>query len=71
MSKKKLPAIVWQEEKWYVAKTVGIELASQGKSRVEALKNLQEALGLLLEDEEIKMLPVSLPKNVELKQVYA
>lgn len=69
--KKSLPAIIWKEGKWFVAKTVGLELASQGKTRNEALKNLQEALDLLLEEDGSKIVPLSTPKNVELKQVYA
>lgn len=51
MTKKALPAIVWKEGKWFVAKTVGLELASQGMTKKEALENLQEAHDLLTEDE--------------------
>ncbi len=71
MAKKKIPAIVWKEGKWFVAKTLGLELASQGRTKSEALKNLQEALDLLLEDEGVKIPTVSIPKSVELRQVYA
>ncbi len=48
MSRKKVDAVVWKEGKLFVAKTIGLELASQGKTRKEALDNLQEALDLLL-----------------------
>jgi len=51
MIKKMLPVVVWKEGKWFVAKTLGFELASQGKNKDEAVKNLQEALDLLLGDE--------------------
>jgi len=68
MAKKKLPAIVWQEGRWYVAKTLGVELASQGRTKKEALENLQEALDLLLEDEGVKIPLSSIPKNIELIQ---
>lgn len=51
MKKKTLHTIVWKEDKLYVAKFLELELASQGKTRDEALKNLQEALDLYLEDE--------------------
>lgn len=71
MAKKKIPAIVWKEGKWFVAKTLNLELASQGKTKREALSNLQEALDLLLEDEGVGIPSLSIPKNVEIKQVYA
>lgn len=34
-----------------MAKTLGLELASQGRTKEEALKNLQEALDLFLDGE--------------------
>jgi len=39
-------ARVWKEGNLYIAKSAVLEIASQGKSRKEALKNLQEALEL-------------------------
>ena len=51
MKRKTLHTVVWKEDKLYVAKFLELELASQGKTRTEALKNLQEALELYLEDE--------------------
>ena len=71
MLKKKIPAIVWKEGGIFVAKTLSLELASQGKTKNDALKNLQEALDLLLEDEGVKIPSISIPRSVELKQVYA
>ena len=70
MSRKALPAIVWKEGEWFVAKTVGLELASQGRNKKEALDNLQEALDLLLEDEGVKTPPASIPQKPELNRVY-
>ena len=68
---KPIPAIVWQEGKLFVAKTLGLELASQGKTKKEALKNLQEALDLLLEDEEHLSAPEFLPQDPQIKHIYA
>ena len=56
MKKKVLHTVVWKEAKIYVAKFLELELASQGKTRKEALKNLEEALALYLEDEPAKHL---------------
>jgi hypothetical protein len=47
--KKTLPVLVWKEGSLFVAKIVGIELASQGKTKKEAVKNLEEALDLYLQ----------------------
>jgi predicted RNase H-like HicB family nuclease len=40
---------VWREGEWYVAQGLEVDVASQGKSEQEALKNLAEALELFLE----------------------
>ncbi len=52
-----LHTIVWKEEKLFVAKFLELELASQGKTKEEAVKNLKEALDLYLEDENVSSLP--------------
>lgn len=71
MAKKAVPALVWKEGRLYVAKTLNLELASQGKTQKEALKNLQEALDLLLEDEGVKLPSSSIPQNPKIDRVYA
>jgi len=71
MSKKILPVIVWREGKLFVAKSVGVELASQGKTQKEAIDNLQEALDLYLEDEKVSIPSSQIPQNLNIKQVYA
>lgn len=63
MKSKILHTIVWKEEKLFVARFLELELASQGKTQQEALKNLKEALELYLEDEDISRLkPPSIEK---------
>lgn len=60
-----LNALVWREEDLYVAKAVEIEVASQGKTRKEAVSNLKEAIELYFEDEKVpqsKILPFELLK---------
>lgn len=44
--KKKFNADVWQEGEWFVAQCLDVDVASQGKTRIEALENLQEAIKL-------------------------
>ncbi len=45
--------IIQKEENWYVAKCVDNNVASQGKTIEEAIKNLKEAIELYYEDEEL------------------
>ena len=47
-----LNALIWKEGKLFVAKAIEIEVASQGKTKKEAVVNLEEALDLYLEDKK-------------------
>ena len=49
---KNLHYIVWKEGKWFVTRSLEVEVASQGKSEKEAVANLREALALYFEDEK-------------------
>jgi predicted RNase H-like HicB family nuclease len=42
--------IVWKEGAFYVAQCLNVEVSSFGKTKEEALSNLQEALELYFED---------------------
>lgn len=42
--------IVWKEGKYFVAQCLNVDVSSFGKTYEEALRNLQEALELYLED---------------------
>lgn len=42
--------VVWKEGKYFVAQCLNVDVSSFGKTHEEALKNLEEALGLYLED---------------------
>jgi predicted RNase H-like HicB family nuclease len=64
-----LHSIVWKEEKIFVAKFLELELASQGKTKNEAIKNLKEALNLYLEDENIKNLAIPSVNEVTTQSV--
>lgn len=54
--KQDLHTIVWKEGKLFVAKFLELELASQGKTKKEAVSNLKEAFELYLEDEDVDKL---------------
>ena len=49
----KYNVMIQKEEEWYVAKCLDNNVASQGKTIEEALKNLKEALELYVQNEEI------------------
>lgn len=55
--KKQFTASVWQEDDWYVAHCNEFEIASQGKSVNDALKNLQEAIELYFEEPTPTLFP--------------
>lgn len=44
--------VIQKEEKWYVAKCIDNNIASQGKTIEDAIKNLKEAIELYYENEE-------------------
>jgi len=44
--KRDLSAVVWQEDEWFIAQCLEIDVASQGESEKAALENLREALTL-------------------------
>ena len=55
----KYNVIIEKEENWYVAKCIDNNIASQGLTIEEALKNLKEAIELYYQDEE----PI-MPKDI-------
>ncbi|MFA6096149.1 MAG: type II toxin-antitoxin system HicB family antitoxin [Candidatus Paceibacterota bacterium] len=50
MGKIDLKNVVWKEGKYYVAQCLNVDISSFGKTKKEALMNLDEALGLYFED---------------------
>jgi predicted RNase H-like HicB family nuclease len=44
--KQKFTASIWQEDVWFVAQCIEVDVASQGKTEDETLDNLRDALEL-------------------------
>jgi predicted RNase H-like HicB family nuclease len=44
--KQRFSASIWQENEWYIAQCVQVDIASQGATEDEALDNLRDALEL-------------------------
>ena len=64
--KKTMTAYLTQEEGWYVAQCLEVDVASQGESEAEALANLREALHLHFEPPLATELPLLRSVEVEL-----
>ncbi len=61
-----MTAYLTQEEGWYVAQCLEVDVASQGESEAEALANLREALHLHFEPPLATELPMLRSVEVEL-----
>jgi predicted RNase H-like HicB family nuclease len=57
--------VVWKEGKYYVAQCLNVDVSSFGKTKKEALANLDEALKLYFEDNKFRrLLKVEKPEIV-------
>jgi predicted RNase H-like HicB family nuclease len=64
--KQDFTAVVWQENDWFVAQCLEIDIASQGASESEALANLREALELHFEPPTATIMPQVSKLQVEI-----
>ena len=72
MKKIDLKNVVWKEGKYFVAWNINTSVSSFGNTKKEALKSLEEALELYLEDVSItKINKVERPDLVSLMFRYA
>lgn len=72
MRKIELKNIVWKEGKYYVARCLNVEVSSFGKTKKEALANLDEALELYFEDTEVsRITKIERPEVINLSISYA
>ncbi len=72
MRKIDLKNVIWKEGKYYVAQCLNVDVSSFGKTKKEALANLDEALELYFEDVQIsKVTKVERPEVVRLSLRYA
>ena len=58
-------ASVWQEDNWFVAQCLEVDVASQGENEAEALANLSEALSLHFEPPVATITPTIKKLEVE------
>lgn len=50
MRKTELQSVVWKEDNYYIAQCLEVDVSSFGKTKKEAIANLQDALQLYFED---------------------
>lgn len=60
-------AILHPDSKVYIAECVELAVVTQGRTLDEVVRNLQEAIGLHLEGEDLAEFGLSLPLRVQLR----
>lgn len=58
MKNQTFTASIWQEDDWFIAQCLEVDIASQGESEESALDNLIEALELYFESPQPSLKPV-------------
>lgn len=69
-----LQNIVWKEGKYYVSQCLNVDVSSFGKTKKQALENLNEALELYFEDvkePQAQVVKIKNPEIVGFPFVYA
>ena len=55
--KQQFTAVISQEDEWFVAQCLEVDIASQGESQEKALGNLREALELHFDEPRATVIP--------------
>jgi len=55
-----LKSVVWKEDTYYISQCLEVDVSSFGKTKKQALDNLQDALELYFQD-------IPIPKKTEVK----
>ena len=72
MKKINLKNVVWKEGKYYISWNLNTNISSFGKTKKEALKNIEEALELYFEDMPVsKAIKIERPDIVPMSLKYA
>ncbi len=71
MNVHKVSARVWLESDWWVAQAVEVNVTSQGGTKEEARRNLEEALELYFEPDLLDMSVAGQTETVEVEFVAA
>ena len=63
----KFTANTWQEDDWWIAQCLEVDIASQGETEQEALDNLKEAIELHFEPPTATILPKTHTLEIEFR----
>ena len=58
MKNQTFTASIWQEDGWFIAQCLEVDIASQGENEKAALDNLAEALELYFESPQPSLKPI-------------
>lgn len=64
MKTRNFETVVWKEGKYFVAQCLNVDISSFGKTKKDALKNLEEALELYFEDTKKRVQKIEQPTIV-------
>lgn len=65
--KQRFSASIWQEDEWFVAQCVQVDVASQGATEDEALENLRDAIELHFSQPKATIVPHVRDIEVDIK----
>ena len=71
MKKSRFIYVLWKEGKYHVSQCLNVDISSFGKTKKEAVQNLEEALGLFLEDAPGQISRIQYPVIIERELQYA
>jgi len=71
MKNLKLKVIIYKDEEFYTAQCIDVNVASFGRTILDAKKNIREALELYFDDEQVKTSRKSNREVPTLQLVYA
>jgi predicted RNase H-like HicB family nuclease len=72
LQSKQLNTVIWKEGKHYVAQCLNVDVSSFGTTKKDAIKNIDEALALYIEDAPLSTFrKVEKPELVSLSLAHA
>ncbi len=72
MKKLSLKTVIWKEGKYYIAQCLNVDVSTFGKTKIEATKNIKEALELYFDGRNTKSIPKVLsPSLIQTSVIYA
>jgi predicted RNase H-like HicB family nuclease len=71
MKKLTLKTVIWKEGKYYIAQCLNVDVSSFGNTKVEAVKNIKEALELYFDGKDTRTVKEVASPSLVQTSVYA